>query len=67
MSTIQEQFDEYQRLMLDHPRAKVFDTSPPGILFERIHIDRPIVFGACLRKTSKLPVFEFLIPEASLQ
>lgn len=68
MSSIDEQYREYQSLITDHPHAKVFDTNNPnGLLFERLHIDRPIAFGAVLRRTAKVPVFEFLIPECTLQ
>ena len=68
MSSINEQYQEYQRLMLEHPRANVFDTkNQNGLLFERLHIDRPVAFGAVLRRTARVPVFEFLIPESTLQ
>lgn len=62
-----EEFQEYQRLITEHPRAKVFDTKHPGMLFERLHIDAQIAFGACLRRTDKVPTFQFLIPAARLQ
>lgn len=62
-----EEFQEYQRLMLEHPKAKIFDTQHPGALFERLHIDQEIAFGACLRRTDNNPTFQFLIPAARLQ